>query len=72
MKSVLSEFLRILVSHLDPFLAKGNDSLFFFFFTQTWHLPGKFHARPSSLGIAYLGLSNSERFVNPRWVAWWR
>lgn len=51
------EFTRVLTSHMNPFLDRG--SLFWIS-----------HTRLSSLGLTYLGLRNSESFVDPRWVSW--
>lgn len=56
------------VSHLDPFLGKS----FGFPSAQSCGLAETSQVTLSSLGMTYLGLSNSESFVDPRWVAWWR
>lgn len=45
---------------------------FGFTWAQTWHLAEVSHTRLSSLGKTYLDLSNSETFVDLRWIVWWK
>lgn len=68
MKSVFPEFTGVLTSHLDPYLVKG----FLFLILLSTNLASGWDTRLSSLGITYLGLSNTESFLDPRWIARWR
>lgn len=44
---------------------------FEFTFAQNWHLAELYFTRRCSLGVTYLGLGNSECFVDPGSEAWW-
>lgn len=60
--SQFSQFVGMLVFHLDPFLGKG-PVLSSLEHKPDWDIPS-FLARLSSLGIIYLGLSNFFFFFN--------
>lgn len=63
-KSVYPEFTGLLVSLLDPFLGKGSP--FWVHLNTSLRQPAPGFTRLSSLGMTYLGLSNSDRVVDPR------
>lgn len=62
-KSVFPEFSGVLVSHSDP----SGHTLCGIYLDKNL----AFWTMLCSLCITYLGLSNTESFVDSRWVSWW-